>query len=76
LLVSEHPQSTLWPLLRTWTQAVSLLPDSHAARNGWQDACQQLGLMGSDFGQRVDALDAYLDTVDEALDSWASENGI
>ena len=76
LLAGERPQSTLWPLMRTWTQAVSLLPDGHAARKGWRDACQQLGLLGPGFEQRVDALDAYLDTVDEALDAWASENGI
>jgi len=76
MLGSDRPQAALWPVLRTWTIAVNLLPDKHAGRAAWKQACQELGLHDTGFSERVIALDAYLDTIDECLDHWSSENGI
>ena len=76
LLMGEHPHAALWPLLRTWTLAVSILPDDHLAYTAWREACLQLGLADQGLIERIAALDVYLDTVDETLDTWAQENGV
>jgi hypothetical protein len=76
LASSPQPKAALWPLLRTWTSAVSLLPDDSDHFSGWRNAMQTAGLLGQDFQERMDALDAYLDQVEETLDSWARANGV
>jgi hypothetical protein len=75
LLAGAQPHAALWPLLRTWTLAASLLAVEHPARRAWSAAAGQLGLCGGEFHERVEALDAFLDTVDEVLEEWARENG-
>jgi hypothetical protein len=76
LLEGERPQAVLWPLLRTWTQAIALLPEKQPQMETWQSACRDLGLVEDAFSERVAALDAYLDMVDETLDGWARLNGV
>jgi hypothetical protein len=76
LLEGEQPQAVLWPLLRTWTNAITLLPPGHALQDAWQASCRELGLLDDAFTERVEALDAYLDMVDETLDGWARANGV
>jgi hypothetical protein len=76
LLDGEHPQAVLWPLLRTWTQAAALLPQEHTLLESWKACCRELGLLDDDFSERVSALDAFLDMVDETLDGWARLNGV
>ncbi len=75
LLDNPQPLAALWPLLHTWTLAVSLQPEDHPVQVGWQSACERLGLLGSGFAERVEALDAYLDSVDETIEGWAQERG-
>lgn len=72
---NQNYQAALWPLLRTWTSLVRLMPDHHAVSEPWFKACQQLELLGAGFGERLEALDAYLDTVEETLDAWAAQAG-
>ena len=64
-----------WPLLRTWAVLVSCLPTTGPRSAGWQEAAQALGLWGEGFRTRLDALDAYLDTIDELLETWGSQHG-
>jgi hypothetical protein len=71
----SHPQAVLWPLLYRWSSAASRLPAGGPAQQEWQSAMAQLGLSGIQFAERIQALDAYLDTVDETLESWARANG-
>jgi hypothetical protein len=73
---SERPQDVLWPLLRTWVEAVELLPEDNQQKLNWRTTFQELGLLGSGFTERVAALDAYLDGVEELLDEWALARGI
>jgi hypothetical protein len=75
LLVGGRPQEVLWPLLRTWTEAVLHLPEEAEERQNWYKHLDHLGLMGAGFHQRVVALDAYLDTVEETLEAWARDHG-
>ena len=75
ILKSEQPNSVLLTFLRTWTLAVQQLETDAPERADWNAACEQLGLLGDGFSDRVEALDAYLDMVEEALDRWGQENG-
>ncbi len=67
---SGEPKSVLWPLMNTWTLAASALSASKPAYLSWQDACQQLELLSTDLSDRVAALDAFLDQVDELITQW------
>ena len=71
---SDNSQAALWPLLNTWTMAVSVLPMEKAKE--WGAACEQLGLAGEAFGEKVEGLDAFLDEVEILLDEIASANGL
>ena len=72
----EQPALLLWPLLRTWTQVVNILPQESEALGGWRAAVLELGLLGDGFGERIEALDVYLDQVEETMDDWARVQGI
>jgi hypothetical protein len=74
-LQDEQPQLALWPLLRSWTVLAALLPGDSPSCQVWQSAVEYLGVYGADFNQRLAALDAYLDLVEETLETWAQENG-
>ena len=75
LLEQEKPELALWPLLRSWTMIAALLPGYSPICQTWQSAVEYLGVYGAGFGERLRALDAYLDTVEETLETWARENG-
>lgn len=75
LLDGAQPMAALWPLLRTWTLAAGRLAPDDPARQAWQSAGEQLGLLGAGFAERVEALDAFLDGVDETLERWGQERG-
>lgn len=74
LLEGEEPRQALWPLLHSWTLALYSFKDMPSEE--WQNACMKLGLLEKGFVEKVEALDAYLDTVEDTLDDWARENGV
>jgi hypothetical protein len=76
LLSGAQPLAVLWPLLLTWTEAVTLLPPDSPGCPPWQEATTHLGLLGPGFTQKIPALDAFLDTIEETLEAWAQKNGI
>lgn len=76
LVGGDSPQDVLWPLLNTWLEAVSLLPADSTHFSEWQAAFSTLGLLDSGYRERVAALDAYLDSVEELLDEWGQRRGI
>ncbi|MBN1667636.1 MAG: hypothetical protein JW862_11125 [Anaerolineales bacterium] len=75
MLASGQPLALLWPLLHTWTLAVVLLPAHAVGRQDWQAFVRQLEMWGSAFPERVAALDAFLDQVDEILLEWERRYG-
>jgi hypothetical protein len=76
ILSSDQPQDVLWPLLRTWMESVELLPEGAPEVESWHEAFRGLGLLGQGFSEKVAALDAYLDNVEELLDEWGQTRGI
>jgi hypothetical protein len=75
ILSGDSPHDLLWPLVRTWVDAIAHLPEQEPERDVWVDCFEKLGLYGAGFGQRIAALDAYLDMVEEILEAWARANG-
>jgi hypothetical protein len=75
-LWEESPSAALWLLLRTWTLAAGTLPEDSPVLPTWQSACQTLGLHEASFASRLQALDHYLDRIEETLESWANANGV
>jgi hypothetical protein len=75
MLDSGQPLDVLWPLLRTWTDAISLLPGDSLLYQPWKEAMSRLGLMGEALSEKAAALDAYLDQVEELLEDWGRANG-
>ncbi len=75
LIDGAEPRTALWPLLCTWHEMVKEMGIDSPAGRGWQEITEQLGLRGEDFCQRVQAFDAFLDQVEEALEEWAQRNG-
>jgi hypothetical protein len=75
ILNSPAAHDALWPLWHTWTQTIGIIPGDNQNRSAWQKAGEQLGLLGDAFSEKVAGLDAYLDMVEELIDTWARENG-
>ena len=76
IINGKAPQDVLWPLLRTWTGAIRVLPKDSSLQSFWKEALACLGLWGGDFRGRLTALDSYLDIVEETLDEWGQTRGI
>jgi hypothetical protein len=74
MLGGEDPKILLWPLLTTWTLAAVVLPENRISP--WQAAFEELGLVGSQFPERVQGLDHYLDEIELLLDEIAEANGL
>ena len=51
------------------------LGESDPWLQGWRDLCGQLGLLGADFAERVQALDVYLEQVEDTVAVWGQEEG-
>jgi hypothetical protein len=75
-LAGDHPYACIWPLLSTWSEAVSMVEQGEQAMTTWHEAMQQLGLIGEKFPDRLDALDAYLDLMEETIEDWARARGV
>jgi hypothetical protein len=75
ILGDPSPHDALWPIWRTWTHIMCVLPADTPHRSAWQKAGEQLGLLGEVFNEKIAGLDAYLDMVEELIDTWARDNG-
>lgn len=74
-LEGEKPSDLLWLLLSTWTDLMSCFAEDSPELASWRSAVEKLDLYGKAQKQRLQALDAYLDLLEEALEDWARQNG-
>jgi hypothetical protein len=72
----EYPAAALWPAIKTWTLAASVLRDNPSIQDKWASAVSILGMGQQQMDARMRSLDAYLDEIEETLDVWAQEMGI
>jgi len=75
-LASENPKNILWPLLGTWTQMVAAAPQDRDIFQTWLEACHHLELLGDGTADRIAGLDAYLEQVEDVIETWAGEQGV
>lgn len=75
LAESDLPEQALWPLLRTWldVQIVSTKPSP--GKGIWESLLQSLNLTKESCYQKIEALDAYLDSLEVVIESWANTYG-
>jgi hypothetical protein len=73
-LAGEFPQAMLWPLLLTWTLAVSVLPAGGDLR--WRPICGMLGVDEGSFGERLADLDHFLDSVEALQERLSASQGL
>ena len=76
LIAGPQPKAVLWPLLRTWTLAAVNLDGKSPAQLDWRASMAKLRLLGEDFKDRLAGLDAYLDLIEDTIESWARRNGV
>ncbi len=61
ILAGPQPTGLLWPLLVTWTQIVSALPEQTQLQIPWIKALTTLGFAGQDYLVKLEALDGFLE---------------
>jgi hypothetical protein len=73
-LAGDFPQAMLWPLLLTWTRAVSVLPPLWQI--SWRSACEMLGLDEASFNERLSGLDHFLDSLESLQEKLTTSQGL
>ncbi|MCF6277164.1 MAG: hypothetical protein L3J16_00215 [Anaerolineales bacterium] len=74
LLASDMPLAALWPLLKTWTLSVKVLPAGQSMP--WSNACRLLGLTEEPFATKLEILDHYLDDIEIIIEETAASHGL
>jgi hypothetical protein len=76
LLESDFPLAAIWPMIFTWAKAAEAGNFTSEHHRVWMRVLALLGLDSVGMPERVDALDRYLDTLEETLEKIAAENGL
>ncbi len=76
LIEGETPDQALWPLIRIWLDLQLAMPKPSPGLEAWQDCLTALNLTEAQSDQKTEALDAYLDTLEINLESWAEIYGL
>ncbi len=76
LLESDFPLAAIWPMIFTWARAAEAGNFTSEHSRVWMRVLALLGLDSVGMPERVDALDRYLDTLEETLEKIAAENGL
>ena len=64
-----------YPMFYTWAKAISYLYATSPEYISWFDTLKEMGLGKDQFTEKLKALDAYLDHVDEVMEDWANRYG-
>ncbi len=75
ILQSEKPADALWPLLTTWTEALSAMPDELQLQPAWKKAVTALGFAGKDYQVRLAAFDGFLDMCETLVSGEQADTG-
>ena len=67
MIQSEPMSAGLWPLLNTWTDIITRLPDNAQIRTPWIAALTSLGFAGSDYKVRLAAFDGFLELCESLI---------
>jgi hypothetical protein len=75
-LSSPEPMNLLWPLLLTWNLAISFHPEGSSHYGSWVEAMNHLQLLGAGFADRLNGLDAFVDTAEDVIEEWGRGHGL
>lgn len=75
-LSDEKPEAATWIMVRKWTRAASLTSTDPLLTQEWKHACQTFLNIDETFETVWEQLDMLLDSVEETLDTFSSENGL
>lgn len=76
MLEHHKPEAMLWPMLRTMTLILITQPGNGPLQEQGNAFFSLLGFQKASFHERLAALDAYLDLVEELVEAWAQANGV
>lgn len=68
---NHSPEQAFWPLFRTWLDVQHSSPGPTPESDSWSNCLETLGLTHETCSQKLDALDAYLDTLELVIETWA-----
>jgi hypothetical protein len=75
-LESDLPTAALWPMFYTWALASESGIFNADQSKAWAGACADMGLNAEALPERLQALDVFLDRLEEILEQIAVENGV
>jgi hypothetical protein len=71
-----YPAHAVWPLLRVWLDVRLALAAESSPDTVWEDCLAALNLHPEMHEKKTEALDAFLDTVEITLETWADAYGL
>ncbi len=74
-LGDDDIMAAAYPMFYTWAKAVSCLYATSPEYISWYDTLKELGLGKDALPEKIQALDTYLDHVEEVLEKWAEKSG-
>ena len=75
-LSGNLPRAALWPLLLTWALAAENESFNEEETRVWNSVCVEAGLDARGIQDRLQALDEFLDSMEEILEQLAQDNGL
>lgn len=74
-LESDVPFSAAWTMLATWVNVITFGEQRGMSNFKWDAVADQLGFGEAGFGDKMKAMDAFLDKVELIFADWKSKNG-
>lgn len=75
-LAGDMPRAALWPMLHTWALAAANGNLDDEQNRIWDGVCAEMGLDAEGLPERLQALDGYLDELEEILEQVGVDNGL
>jgi len=75
-LSDENPAAAAWVLMNCWTHSAAVLNADSISLESWKRGCEEFLQVSESFSPVMEKLDTLLDTIEESLDSYASDNGL
>ncbi|MCX6079823.1 MAG: hypothetical protein NTW32_09850 [Chloroflexi bacterium] len=73
---SDLPRAALWPMLHTWALASENGTFTEDHTRAWQSVCAEAGLDTEGYPERLQALDNFLDRMEEIFEQLMVDNGL
>jgi hypothetical protein len=75
-LWEEYPAAAALILMHTWNQSASFIPPGIEPMHTWRKVCSAFLQIDGSFDTALDKVDHLLDSVEETLDTFSSDNGL